>query len=157
MNRWPPWLDAWVVRRDEANDAVWERIAPLLLFSAGRGGRWKDHRWVPNAIKLKPCTGALWRDFRSKRVVETAHERLRRWSADGARGRGGRRWPTRQIEVLGGSSPVPQRAAGARSRTADIACPRESTSRKHVARAGPGRLRRSTQTVTDTPPDHDES
>ncbi|WP_425558392.1 IS5 family transposase, partial [Cryptosporangium japonicum] len=72
------------VRRDEVSDAAWERIAPLLPVSAGRGGRWKDHRQVLNAIVWKLRTGAPWRDIPERYGSwKTAHERLRRWSADG--------------------------------------------------------------------------
>nr|WP_245620418.1 IS5 family transposase [Cryptosporangium arvum] len=73
-----------MVRRDEVTEAAWERIAPLLPVSAGRGGRWKDHRQVLNAIVWKLRTGAPWRDIPDRYGSwKTAHERLRRWSADG--------------------------------------------------------------------------
>ena len=77
-------MDVRVVRRDEVTDTAWERIAPLLPVSAGRGGRWKDHRQVLNAIVWKLRTGAPWRDIPDRYGSwKTAHERLRRWSADG--------------------------------------------------------------------------
>jgi transposase len=58
-------------------------IAPLLPASGG-GRRWRDHRQVINAILWKLRTGAPWRDLPERYGPwKTAHERLRRWTADG--------------------------------------------------------------------------
>jgi transposase len=73
-----------MVRRHEVTDEAWARIEPLLPPSGGRGGRWRDHRQVLNAITWKLATGAPWRDVPERYGSwKTAHERLRRWSADG--------------------------------------------------------------------------
>jgi transposase len=72
-----------LVGRGELTDAAWARIEPVLPAS-GRGGQWRDHREVINAILWKLRTGAPWRDLPERYGPwKTAHERLRRWTADG--------------------------------------------------------------------------
>lgn len=72
------------MRRGELTEAAWQAISPLLPGGSGRGGRWRDHRTVINAILWKLRTGAPWRDVPERYGSwKTAHERLRRWSADG--------------------------------------------------------------------------
>ncbi|WP_427925200.1 IS5 family transposase [Streptomyces sp. cg40] len=66
-------------------DAQWARIEPLLPDRAPRrGGRWRDHRQVIDAIAFKYRTGCPWMDlpeeFGSWKGV---HNRLRKWAADG--------------------------------------------------------------------------
>ncbi|MFD6988586.1 IS5 family transposase [Streptomyces sp. NPDC059943] len=66
-------------------DAQWARIEPLLPDRAPkRGGRWRDHRQVIDAIAFKYRTGSPWMDlpvhFGS---WKGAHNRLRKWAADG--------------------------------------------------------------------------
>ena len=61
-------------------------MEPLLPSSAGRrGGRWRDHRQVIEAIAWKYRTGSPWRELPEERFGpwQTAYERLARWSADG--------------------------------------------------------------------------
>ena len=60
-------------------------MEPLLPSSAGRrGGRWRDHRQVIEAIAWKYRTGSPWRELpESFGPWQTAYERLTRWSADG--------------------------------------------------------------------------
>jgi transposase len=73
-----------VVGRGELTDTAWARIEPLLPPPRGRGRRWRDHRQVVNAILWKLRTGAPWRDLPERYGPwKTAHERLRRWTADG--------------------------------------------------------------------------
>jgi transposase len=74
-----------VVGRGELTDRAWARIEPLLPSQSGaRGGRWRDHRQVINAILWKLRTGAPWRDLPERYGPwKTAHERLRLWTADG--------------------------------------------------------------------------
>jgi len=72
-----------MVGRGELTDKAWTRIEPLLP-SSGRGGQWRDHRQVINAILFKLRTGAPWRDLPERYGPwKTAHERLRKWTADG--------------------------------------------------------------------------
>ncbi len=72
-----------MVGRGELTDRAWARIEPPLPVS-GRGGQWRDHRQVINAILFKPRTGAPWRDLPDRYGPwKTAHERLRRWTLDG--------------------------------------------------------------------------
>lgn len=73
-----------MVGRHELTDAAWARIEPLLPPTGGRGGRWRDHRQVINAILWQAKTGVPWRDLPERYGPwKTAHERLRKWTADG--------------------------------------------------------------------------
>lgn len=75
-------------------DHAWDQIAPLLPANGGLGGQWRDHRQVINAILWKLRTGAPWRDLPERfGPWKTAHERLRRWTADG-------RWQAILDEVM---------------------------------------------------------
>src|SRR3954462_5490809 len=60
-------------------------MEPLLPSSTGRrGGRWRDHRQVVEAISWKYRTGSPWRELPERfGPWQTAYERLSRWSADG--------------------------------------------------------------------------
>ncbi len=70
--------------RGELTDVAWAVIAPLLPVTGLRGGRWRDHRQVINAILWHTRTGAPWRDLPERYGPwKTAHERLRRPAADG--------------------------------------------------------------------------
>ncbi|WP_188279040.1 IS5 family transposase [Streptomyces sp. CBMA370] len=75
-----------VVRRGVSlSNAQWARIEPLLPDrTPRRGGRWRDHRQVIDAIVFKYRTGIPWTDlpehFGSWKGV---HNRLRKWAADG--------------------------------------------------------------------------
>nr|WP_279345063.1 IS5 family transposase [Streptomyces sp. PBSH9] len=67
------------------SDAQWARTEPLLPDrTPRRGGRWRDHRQVIDAIAFKYRTGIPWTDlpehFGSWKGV---HNRLRKWAADG--------------------------------------------------------------------------
>ncbi|MER8032086.1 IS5 family transposase [Streptomyces bauhiniae] len=66
-------------------DVQWARIEPLLPDrTLRRGGRWRDHRQVIDAIAFKYRTGTPWMDllkcFGSWKGV---YNRLRKWAADG--------------------------------------------------------------------------
>ncbi|GAA1500530.1 IS5 family transposase [Streptomyces bangladeshensis] len=66
-------------------DSHWARIEPLLPDrTPKRGGRWREHRQVIDAIAFKYRTGTPWMDlpehFGSWKGV---HNRLRKWAADG--------------------------------------------------------------------------
>ncbi|MFF3334195.1 transposase [Streptomyces sp. NPDC002888] len=63
-------------------DEQWARIEPLLPDrTPKRGGRWRDHRQVIDAIAFKYRTGTPWMDrpehFGSWKGV---HNRLRTWA-----------------------------------------------------------------------------
>jgi transposase len=67
------------------SDRAWQWMEPLLPCSTGRrGGRWRDHRQVVEAICWKYRTGSTWRELPARfGPWQTAYERLTRWSADG--------------------------------------------------------------------------
>jgi transposase len=67
------------------SDQAWQWMEPLLPSSTGRrGGRWRDHRQVVEAICWKYRTGSTWRELPARfGPWQTAYERLTRWSADG--------------------------------------------------------------------------
>ncbi|GAA0612459.1 IS5 family transposase [Streptomyces crystallinus] len=67
------------------SDAQWTRIEPLLPNrTPKRGGRWRDHRQVINAIAFKFQTGTQWvhppAKYGNWRGV---YNRLRMWVIDG--------------------------------------------------------------------------
>ncbi|WP_428837660.1 IS5 family transposase [Streptomyces olivaceiscleroticus] len=66
-------------------DAQWARIEPLLPDrTPKRGGRWRDHRQVIDAIAFKYRTGTPWMDLPEHfGSWKGAHNRLRMWAADG--------------------------------------------------------------------------
>ncbi|MFJ9855592.1 IS5 family transposase [Streptomyces sp. NPDC101150] len=65
-------------------DAQWARIEPLLPDRTPRGGRWRDHRQVIDAIAFKYRTGTPWTDLPEHfGSWEGVHNRLREWAADG--------------------------------------------------------------------------
>ncbi|GLX41307.1 hypothetical protein Sros01_73800 [Streptomyces roseochromogenus] len=66
-------------------DAQWARIEPLLPdWAPRRGGRWRDHRQVIDAIACKYRTGTPWMDLPEHfGSWKGAHNRLRMWAADG--------------------------------------------------------------------------
>ncbi|MGW6868923.1 transposase [Streptomyces sp. NPDC054901] len=71
-------------------DAELARIEPILPDRAPRrGGLWRDHRLVIDAITFKYRTGTPWMDlsepFGSWKV---AHNRLRTWAVDGTWAKG---------------------------------------------------------------------
>jgi putative transposase len=68
------------------SDQAWEWMETLLpATSTGRrGGRWRDHRQVVEAISWKYRTGSPWRELPARfGPWQTAYERLSRWGADG--------------------------------------------------------------------------
>ncbi|MFE7598224.1 IS5 family transposase [Streptomyces sp. NPDC057494] len=66
-------------------DAQWARIEPLLPDrKPRRGGRWRDHRQVIDAIAFKYRTGTPWMDLPEHfGSWKGAHNPLRKWAADG--------------------------------------------------------------------------
>jgi transposase len=68
------------------SDETWAWLESLLPDRAPRrGGRWRDHRLLIEAIAWKYRTGSPWRDLPTERFGpwQTAYERHNRWSADG--------------------------------------------------------------------------
>ncbi|GCD96097.1 transposase [Embleya hyalina] len=68
-----------------SSDVQWARIEPLLPDRLPRrGSRWRDHREVIDAIAFKFRAGTPWMDLPSEfGSWKGAHNRLRRWAADG--------------------------------------------------------------------------
>ncbi|WP_199819205.1 IS5 family transposase [Streptomyces sp. NRRL S-378] len=66
-------------------DAQWARIEPLLPDrTPRRGGRWRDHRQVIDAIAWKYRTGSPWMDLPGEfGSWKGAYSRLRNWAIDG--------------------------------------------------------------------------
>lgn len=74
-----------MVRIGQLSQDAWTRIEPLLPSSSGcRGGQWRDHRQVIEAIAWRYRTGSPWRDLPAELGPwQTAWKRLDRWSRDG--------------------------------------------------------------------------
>src|SRR4051794_29717366 len=69
--------------RYELTEAQWRRLEPLLPKQQ-RGGVWRDHRTVLNAILWIVSTGAPWRDLPERYGPwQTAYDRFRRWRKNG--------------------------------------------------------------------------
>ncbi|MEU5068895.1 IS5 family transposase [Streptomyces virginiae] len=70
-------------------DAQWARIEPLLPDRMPRrGGRWRDHRQMIDAIAFKYRTGIPWPDLPPEfGSWKGAYNRLRSWAIDGTWGR----------------------------------------------------------------------
>ncbi|MCG8971321.1 transposase [Streptomyces sp. CL12-4] len=67
-------------------DAQWARIEPLLPDrTPQRGGRWRDHRQVIDAIAFRFQTGTQWVHLPEKYGNwRGVYNRLRMWAVDGA-------------------------------------------------------------------------
>lgn len=74
-----------MVRTGVLSDEAWARIEPLLPSSQDRrGGRWRDHRLVIEAIAWRYRTGSPWRDLPEVfGPFQTVWKRHNRWSKDG--------------------------------------------------------------------------
>jgi transposase len=61
-----------VARTQQLSDEAWALIEPLLPSSAGRrGGQWRDHRQVLEAILWRYRTGSPWRDLPAERLQQS--------------------------------------------------------------------------------------
>lgn len=71
--------------RHVISDAAWERVEGLLPVSTGkRGGQYRDHRVVVEAIVWRYRTGAPWRDLPERfGPWQTAWKRHATWARDG--------------------------------------------------------------------------
>lgn len=70
---------------DVITDEMWEWIEPLLPSSAGRrGGQFRDHRLMLEAIIWRFRTGSTWRDLPERfGPWQSAWARHDLWSKDG--------------------------------------------------------------------------
>jgi transposase len=72
------------VRRHELSDAQWALLASVLPQNGRRGGQWRSHRQLLNAMFWRLNTGASWRDLPERYGPwETVYYRFRRWQKDG--------------------------------------------------------------------------
>ena len=71
--------------RTVLSDEAWAWLEPLLPDrTPRRGGRWRDHRQVIEAVAWKYRTGSPWREVPERfGPWQTVYERHQRWSADG--------------------------------------------------------------------------
>lgn len=71
--------------RHDLTDEEWARLEPLLPDSTPRrGGQWRDHRTIVNAVSWRVRTGSPWRDLPGEYGPwKTVYNRHRRWSGDG--------------------------------------------------------------------------
>jgi transposase len=77
-------LGAMTTRR-VLTDEMWARLEPLLPDrTPRRGGQWRDHRDVIEAIIWRTRTGSPWRDLPADfPSYQTVWYRLDRWAKDG--------------------------------------------------------------------------
>lgn len=72
--------------RYELKDEHWALVEPVLppQRRLGRGGLWRDHRTVVNAVFWVLFSGAAWRDLPERYGPwQTAYDRFCRWRRDG--------------------------------------------------------------------------
>ncbi|MFF5211066.1 IS5 family transposase [Streptosporangium sp. NPDC000396] len=70
--------------RGGSSDEGWERIRHLLPSDPPRGGRWRDHRQVIDAVAWKYRGNNAWRDLPERfGPWQTVFNRFRRWAQDG--------------------------------------------------------------------------
>ena len=66
------------------SDAQWEQIADLLPANGQRGGQWKDHRLMIDAILWALSDGGRWRNLPQEfGPWQSAYDRFRRWTRRG--------------------------------------------------------------------------
>lgn len=84
------------------SDRAWEIAESVLPEVNGRrGGQWRDHRQVLDAIHWKTTTNSPWRELPERfGPWRTTYQRFRRWKADGT-------WDelVRKVEVLASKDP----------------------------------------------------
>ena len=74
-----------MVTRRVLTDEMWARLEPLLPDrTPRRGGQWRDHRDVLEAIIWRTRTGSPWRDLPADfPSYQTVWYRFDRWAKDG--------------------------------------------------------------------------
>jgi transposase len=71
-------------RRHELSDRQWALLSDALPPNGRRGGQWRPHRRLLNAMFWRLHTGASWRDLPGRYGPwETVYYRFRRWQKDG--------------------------------------------------------------------------
>lgn len=71
-------------KRHALTDRQWDRVRDLFERPQRRGGRWRDHREMLDAVLWVMKTGAQWRDLPGRfGPWQTAYSRFSRWRADG--------------------------------------------------------------------------
>lgn len=70
--------------RGGLSDEGWERIRRLLPPDPPRGGRWRDHRVIIDAVAWKYRGNNAWQDLPERfGPWQTVFNRFRRWAKDG--------------------------------------------------------------------------
>ncbi len=65
-------------------DEQWARLKPLLPENGRRGGQWREHRTIVEAILWVLVNGASWRDLPKEfGPWQTAYQRYMRWQHEG--------------------------------------------------------------------------
>ncbi len=63
------------------SDAQWDQIRDLLPANGGRGGQWRDHRRMIDAILHVLSDGGRWRNLPVEfGPWQTAYDRFRKWT-----------------------------------------------------------------------------
>jgi transposase len=63
------------------SDAQWDQIRDLLPANGGRGGQWRDHRRMIDAILHVLSDGGRWRNLPAEfGPWQTAYDRFRKWT-----------------------------------------------------------------------------
>ncbi len=72
-------------RSARLTDEQWARLRPFLPKNGHRGGQWRDHRTVVEAILWVLTGGASWRDLPEEEFGpwRTAYYRYARWRREG--------------------------------------------------------------------------
>src|SRR5262245_2115429 len=132
----------------ELSDEQWQQIQDLLPKNGRRGGQWKDHRLMIDAILWALSDGGRWRNVPERfGPWQSVYDRFRSWTRRGLWDRILRRLQARKMHsgeidwglfcVDGTVVRAHQSAAGAPKKTGRPASRR--TTRWGVARAASGR------------------
>lgn len=141
-----------MVKRHATTDEQWARVADLFPPGGRRGGQWKDHRLMLDAMLWVLLTGAPWRDLPERfGPWKTAFNRFRRWTAEGLWDRALDRLQVEEpaldltlVCVDGSSVRAHRHAAGARKKTTAATSPTTTPSGAAEAAGAP----RSTSCAT---------